>query len=41
MNRRDIIAGIAGAVALRPLAAEAQQANMPTIGILVPAGKQG
>src|SRR5665213_4135424 len=35
MKRRDLLAIIAGAAALRSLAARAQQPKMPTIGVLV------
>ena len=35
MRRRELIAGIAGALAAWPLAARAQQPNVATIGILV------
>jgi putative ABC transport system substrate-binding protein len=36
MRRRDLIAQVAGAVTLPPLAAHAQQKPMPVIGVLIP-----
>ena len=40
MRRRDLIKAIAGSVTGWPLAARAQQPNLPRIGILIPANPE-